>query len=319
MRRVAIYREAGGLGDVMQCLAVARAYKEAGCHVTFFALNGYADFVQHCPDVDKVISVGNQRRPRDVGLDPARWSYLDIGGPYDEKVDLWCPAFRYEFYDAQETVQRDRMVSFFTQSSEPFKGPGRIRLKKDEKTLVEGILAGLLGWGWEPFVCVAPFTRSPLRDWPRKNWIRVVRDLQSQGHSVLVFCDPSQPRMGFRNAAILGRCPQWALWGVISRAKLFLSGDTGPLHIAGSCGTPALGVFGSTSGELTTSPYPNMGWVQGDACETGPCYYSPRRGRTRSCGRKGCRSLAGVTAGAIWEALRELSARVAPEPDRAFG
>ena len=36
------------------------------------------------------------------------------------------------------------------------------------------------------------------------------------------------------------------LIALLKRAKLFVGGDTGPLHLAAACGTPIVGIFGPT-------------------------------------------------------------------------
>src|SRR4029450_4019070 len=44
------------------------------------------------------------------------------------------------------------------------------------------------------------------------------------------------------------------LTALLRRAQLMVSGDTGPLHLAAALGTPALGLFGPTSGRRN-GPY----------------------------------------------------------------
>jgi ADP-heptose:LPS heptosyltransferase len=40
------------------------------------------------------------------------------------------------------------------------------------------------------------------------------------------------------------------------RARIFIGGDTGPLHIAAACGTPIVGIYGPTSPERN-GPFQN--------------------------------------------------------------
>ena len=48
--------------------------------------------------------------------------------------------------------------------------------------------------------------------------------------------------------------------GIARAARLMVSGDTGPLHIAGAVGTPIVALFGPTS------PARNGPWATRDVC-----------------------------------------------------
>jgi len=297
MSRVAILREAGGLGDVTQCLAVARAHKAAGDEVTFFCHRGYADYVHRSPDVDRVIPVPPaRRRPRDTAPDPDRWPYLACGGPYDEFVDLWCPAFRYERTCPGE-VNRDRLALFMHEASVPRAGLGRIRLSPGERAAVEGLLAGKLGWGWRPFILLVPWSRGAARNWLAPRWRKLANALGSRGHATLTLADREGQR-GRTGGAEFGDpgAPFWALWGLVARARLVVSVDTGPLHLAGALGVPCLGLFGCTAGRNVCRPYPTHRWIQARGCA--PCYYVPGRGRRPEC-RDGCAAMRTITVGDV--------------------
>ena len=58
------------------------------------------------------------------------------------------------------------------------------------------------------------------------------------------------------------------LVSLVKAAALVISGDTGPLHIAGACGTPLVGIFGPTD------PQRNGPWAEDDLVVS----------RYRSCG-----------------------------------
>jgi len=61
------------------------------------------------------------------------------------------------------------------------------------------------------------------------------------------------------------------LVALLRRAKLFVGGDTGPLHMAAACGTPIVGVFGPTD-PLRNGPFSSEDIVVSHQVPCGPCY-----------------------------------------------
>ena len=63
----------------------------------------------------------------------------------------------------------------------------------------------------------------------------------------------------------------YQLIALLRRAKLFVGGDTGPLHLAAACGTPIVGVFGPTD-PLRNGPFSPEDIVVSHQVPCGPCY-----------------------------------------------
>jgi lipopolysaccharide heptosyltransferase I len=57
----------------------------------------------------------------------------------------------------------------------------------------------------------------------------------------------------------------------IRRARLFVSGDSGPLHLASACGVPAVGIFGPTDA-VQNGPFGKGDEVVWKEVPCGPCY-----------------------------------------------
>lgn len=55
------------------------------------------------------------------------------------------------------------------------------------------------------------------------------------------------------------------------KARLFVGGDTGPLHIAAACGTPVVGIYGPTD-PARNGPFGQEEWVAWEKVPCGPCY-----------------------------------------------
>lgn len=69
---------------------------------------------------------------------------------------------------------------------------------------------------------------------------------------------------------LAGKTSLRELIGMIERCNVFLTNDSGPMHIASALGTPLVALFGSTS-DVKTGPY-NGGKVIHKHVECSPCY-----------------------------------------------
>jgi len=58
---------------------------------------------------------------------------------------------------------------------------------------------------------------------------------------------------------------------LVRRARLFVGGDTGPMHLAAACGTPVVGIFGPTS-PVRNGPFGGNDIVISHKVPCGPCY-----------------------------------------------
>ena len=70
------------------------------------------------------------------------------------------------------------------------------------------------------------------------------------------------------------------LVAAVSRMDLFLTNDSGPMHIADVLGTPLVAVFGPTS-DVRTGPYRQRDHVVRLDIDCAPCYQ-------RTCDRMAC-------------------------------
>lgn len=108
-------------------------------------------------------------------------------------------------------------------------------------------------------------------------------------------------RDGTRILDLSGRTSLRELAGLISESDVFLTNDSGPMHVAYAVGTPLVAVFGSTSPALTG--YKGDGAVTiHHGFECGPCF-------KRSCGVGDMRCLYAVTADEVYLAVKGLLPR----------
>ncbi|MEA3306035.1 MAG: lipopolysaccharide heptosyltransferase II [Candidatus Omnitrophota bacterium] len=104
---------------------------------------------------------------------------------------------------------------------------------------------------------------------------------------------------GMKNKAVslCGRTSIRELAAVLERAKLVISGDSGPMHIGVSVGTNVVALFGPTSAEIT-GPYGNGNYaiVKGNVnCEV-PCYDS-------ACNDNRC--MKSITVGNVMDVIED--------------
>lgn len=139
----------------------------------------------------------------------------------------------------------------------------------------------------EPFVVVHPGSRLPLKRWPLERFVALCEWIQSDLDRPLVLVGSSEERdlvreisQGLRRPPVVlaGRLGIRELAAVLDRAALFIGNDSGPMHIAASMGTPALGIFGPSKSD-ETAPYGSMHRVvEKDvpcrgACDESTCRY----------------------------------------------
>lgn len=108
------------------------------------------------------------------------------------------------------------------------------------------------------FVVVNPFTRHAWKDWPLDRFAALVERLR--GLPIVISGGPGEEqraeellRLAPAGAAVslAGRLSLGEALCLYRRARLVVSGDTGPLHAAAALGTATVALFGSTLPERT--------------------------------------------------------------------
>jgi ADP-heptose:LPS heptosyltransferase len=118
-------------------------------------------------------------------------------------------------------------------------------------------------------------TSQPKKDWPIARWAEFHRLVVAAGHEV-VFSSGVAPRERalldewkklVPQAMALPATPDLPMFlAVTKRARLFVSGCTGPLHFAAGLGVPTIGLFGPTSPALWAPLGPKHQFEQAARC-----------------------------------------------------
>ncbi len=116
---------------------------------------------------------------------------------------------------------------------------------------------------------------GPAKRWPTDRFIELGRRLSSRGRIVVVG-GPADAELGDRVArasggiSLSGKTNISQLAAAIARCRLFVSNDTGPLHVADAVGVPVVGIYGSTDW-IETPPYGKRHSVVRHEVECSPC------------------------------------------------
>jgi heptosyltransferase-1 len=108
----------------------------------------------------------------------------------------------------------------------------------------------------QPLAVLHPGARWPTKLWPEASWARLAAWLASdKGFQVVITGSPgdldltaeivSQAEVPLLNLA--GRTSLAALAALLQKARLAVTTDTGPMHLAAALGTPVVALFGPTA------------------------------------------------------------------------
>ena len=313
--RVALAREAGGLGDVIRATVPGRAWHRAGYAVDLYVLDAYAGLARMATGVDRVYAVsGAERRRRSERPDPRRHRYFRRGGyRYHFIADLYCPAFRHEM-DTGGTPIRDRIECFCDAArvDPPVKTP-ELRVPRAARDWAAGWLAAHgIERARRPVVVFQPYSTSRWRDWPPEGWRDLGRELLRLGARV-VSVHSHRGGMDAMPGPIAAGLEWDRLAGLVASADVVIGPDSGLFHLAAAAGTHAVGLFGPTGGRLISKHYPlsdvvTAGDCAGMRCHP-PCHVSPERGFGWSCRGRRCGCMERIEPRVVLErTLRMLAA-----------
>jgi lipopolysaccharide heptosyltransferase I len=144
-------------------------------------------------------------------------------------------------------------------------------------------------FGGQPFAILNPGAAWPNKRWPPERFGAVAAALQREfGMRSLVMWGPDEQTLASAvvtaSEGAAERAPETSINDIVGLArasKLFVSGDTGPLHIAGAVGTPIVALFGPTYSER------NGPWSAQDISISRNsqciCHYERRCRRSNQC------------------------------------
>lgn len=126
-----------------------------------------------------------------------------------------------------------------------------LRLKTEEQQEADALLAKFLNQG--SLIAFSVGTKVPANDWGIQNWIELSSRLSSRlrGWSAVFlgsqeeaedseFCSGLWGKLGLN---LCGKSSPRVSAAVLSKCKLFIGHDSGPMHLAACVGTPCVAIF----------------------------------------------------------------------------
>jgi heptosyltransferase-2 len=154
----------------------------------------------------------------------------------------------------------------------------------------------------------------PTKRWPAANWARLIRLLAARyGGRVLMVGGPGEKEWnaGIERLAgpenclnLTGKTTMPELMEAIRPLRVFVSNDSGPMHIAAALGVPAVGIFGPTTRELGFFPYGDGNRVVETGLACRPCALHG----SKECPRGHFLCMRLLTVGQVFEAVTAKSA-----------
>ncbi len=114
---------------------------------------------------------------------------------------------------------------------------------------------------------------QPVRVWPLEKYRVLVQKLRESGHQVKVACTTDQTAF-WKNAGETDlSCPASIseLIAAVDESAVFIGNDSGPGHIAATCGLPTFTFFGPQVAEWFVPLHPASEYLEGGPCPYKPC------------------------------------------------
>ncbi len=151
----------------------------------------------------------------------------------------------------------------------------------------------------EDFIVIAPSAGGEAKRWPAEKFGKLAAALPVASVVVAGKSDAGLARQvvdasGGKALSIAGKTSLKELLGIIERARLFVSSDTGPMHMAAALNVPVVAMFGPTN-PLRTGPYGSMHTIVTGGLSCSPCY------KRKKC--KEWRCMEAITVESVAEAI----------------
>lgn len=139
----------------------------------------------------------------------------------------------------------------------------------------------------DEIICVSPGAKSHIKRWSKENFARLCDKLAEiykakillvGDSSDIEICEKAIDLMKRHAVSIAGKTNLRELAWCIKRARLLITNDSAPLHIAGSVGTPSVAIFGPTDyrkyGPRVGLGFPIYRKMHCSPCEKAQCRYN---------------------------------------------
>ncbi len=274
----------GALGDIVHTTIIPQAIKakHPDYEVHYCCESRYVHVLENNPDIDKIIEFDHKRR-KDFSYNLQ--TALQLRHEHYDVILNLTNAFRNNFMTfvanpkekfTKVTMGHKHVVdAFFLSAKAAFpdlKQPKNLHLGLDTQAL-DSMKKDVENFP-RPFFVLSPGGQTDNnrqgRAWQPENWVDL-GNLLKQIFGGTVFISGSPAEKDFHktiadkiDGAVLysGELSIKQSMALFSLCDLFISGDSGPLHIASGLGVKTVGIFGSTNPE-NVKPYGENGYSIG--------------------------------------------------------
>ncbi|MFC1666777.1 lipopolysaccharide heptosyltransferase II [Candidatus Omnitrophota bacterium] len=195
--------------------------------------------------------------PKRVGYARGKMDFLLTDRlPYEKRIG--------EKHEAEYSLDVLRFLGIDAKLS-----PLVIALKKPDEERIEGLLKEYGLKQGERFAVVHPGASCVSKMWPQEKFAKTADCLIERfGVRVVLVSSPGQIKIGevarglMKKGKVLFLCGETSLGelaALLKRASLFISNDSGPVHIACAVGTPVISIFGRNEKGLSPTRWRPLG------------------------------------------------------------
>jgi len=120
----------------------------------------------------------------------------------------------------------------------------RIYLKQEEKARAAERLDGLKSD--KPLVALHPYATHSSKEWARQHWTALIELLDNAGMDWIIIGRDIEPVFSDDDRDFTNTTNLRDTCALLAKADLLITGDSGPMHLAGGVDTPVLTMFGPT-------------------------------------------------------------------------
>lgn len=121
----------------------------------------------------------------------------------------------------------------------------RIYLTDEERTGAYTHLKGINSA--KSLVALHPYATHPAKQWPREHWLQLTNSLTKAGYDWFILGRDKAPLFAHHDRDLTNRTGLRETCALLAQADLLITGDSGPMHLAGGVNTPVLALFGPTA------------------------------------------------------------------------
>lgn len=285
-----------GFGDVLACLWAVQTAKDAGHPVVFYTPKHEFARIWH-EDSRPVAEAPEAGDPRGGGL-------IIFGRQNENRLLSEHGGSRIELILGRiETALGLWPGGLFPRPHRP-----QIRLEVlPSLTLPQLDIPWATGLDWSRVVLLFPFSEHAQRAWPLAHWqLLAIRLEEERGLIPLALGSAAEaPKLaGF--ARSLWGLPWLQVAALMQAARLTITNDSGPFHLASALGLPVLALSAimpaSTFAEYATGPHPAQ-IITPPAPTCAGCHFQPRLGYRPPC-HTACRELSSLTPATVLTAIK---------------